>query len=140
MPPSRRRVLATAGIAVGALSGCLSGDDPEPRAPLVTALVPRNFHDEPHRFELTVSRDGERVHESSHELDGAAERSWTEDSVEGPWGDAPGALDIEVVVDGGEAHEHSYTQETRDCFAFGPTVEADGSYNPWIAVGYECGE
>ncbi len=140
MGVSRRTVLASAGVSTALLSGCLSNDGNESRAPRVVAVVARNFHEEPHRLTVELRHDGEQVHRSTHDLPAAEGRTWTEDRIGGPWGDGPGPLVTEVAVDEGETHTHEYADREPECFAFGPTVARDGTYDPRIALGGECVE
>ncbi|SFS98022.1 hypothetical protein [Halostagnicola kamekurae] len=127
---SRRQAIGTICAVAGVPAGCLGRKEPEPRAPF-SGIVVRNFHDEPHHLEATLIRNETQVHNSSHELPRAEGRTWTEENVDGTWGDASGALEAEVTVDNGETHTDRYTDENWGCFAFGPTITTDGEYEPW---------
>lgn len=135
---SRRQAISTICGVAGLSSGCLGSDETQPYAPLVVAIFARNFHHEAHLLDVTLRHNGTQVHNSSHELAPAQGRPWTEDRVDGPWGDGRGALKIEVTVDEADSYTHRYTDDTQECFVFGPTIATGGAYGPWIAIGSEC--
>ncbi len=85
----RRALLATFGSGASVLGGGCLGflrDPDEPTATLGAASI-TNFDTEPHRFQLRIERDGERVHHSAHELDETA----------GDEGEHYGRVDTEIV-------------------------------------------
>jgi hypothetical protein len=68
----------------GVTAGCLGRAETTPCAPLVEAIRARNFHEEAHQMEVTLTHDGTQVHSSSHELPPARGRTWAEERADGP--------------------------------------------------------
>lgn len=97
----RRQVLAALGLtAVSGGAGCT--------APLraVTTSPPRlgwmavaNYSPKPHRFRIEIERDGERVHESTHRLEGKPEGRIPGEVLDCTWGEAPGPYTFRGRVD-----------------------------------------
>lgn len=135
---SRCRAIGIIAAVTGVTVGCLGDGDATPRVPSVVAIITRNFHDEAHRLDVTLNHDGTRVHSSSYELAPTRGRTWTEERVDGSWGDASAAHVVEVTVDDADSRTYRYTDDVRECFALGPTITTDGSCEPRIAIGAEC--
>jgi hypothetical protein len=89
-----------------------------------------------HRFELAVERDGELVHQSSHELEPAVETEpnrtrVTQAVAECEWGSTSGDYTVRARVDGQEWIEKSVTEyaasKNADCVL--ASAEYESSFN-----------
>ena len=100
----RRAFLTAVGLSVTAsVAGCLGqipGVETE-RIQLARFSV-SNMDTAPHQFDLRVERNGETVHESTHDVDGRTPDRITGASAGCTWGTTPGAYDVFVRVDNGE--------------------------------------
>lgn len=103
--PTRRRVLAAAGVAA-ASAGCTNvlGDDSqqtdreEPREAetvRLEQLAVQNNHDEAHELQLAVEADGTVLHLGTYDLDGAGSST----DVEGDWNDAEDSYRVHARLD-----------------------------------------
>ncbi|PSQ48372.1 hypothetical protein BRD15_05485 [Halobacteriales archaeon SW_6_65_15] len=108
----RRTLLTALGATTATLgTGCLSSVeerlDPSVRLGWFGA---HNFDTEPHQFDLQLTRDGTRVHHSSHEIrprDGNYVHSGVADC---DWGSASGDYVVRARVDSNEWKEASITE------------------------------
>ena len=127
----RRTFLASAGTVSSALlSGCQS--------PLADRSVRLGYLDvvnsdsEPHRFHVRVHRDDDRVHDSTHEIDGVDGNVHHGEAVECSWGDTAGEYVVSARVDGEEWHEQSLVpaesmvSSGTDCVVVGVWYRTDG--------------
>lgn len=112
----RRRVFIF-GLPIGLTAlqgGCTRflRDRDEPTATLGAASI-TNFDTEPHRFQLRIEREGERIHDSAHELDGTAGGEGEDygrvdtEIVDCTWEEVAGSYDVAVRLDDGEWVEQS---------------------------------
>lgn len=100
----RRALLASLGAATATTTaGCLSSiEDHLDTTVRLGWLGAHNFDTEPHAFDLRVERNGETVHESSHEVEEREDPVVHGAVADCTWGDAPGDYTVRARVDGGE--------------------------------------
>lgn len=97
----RREFLAVAGLsATVSTAGCL--DSVLGRERRLARVALSNADDDSHRFDLRVARDGETVHESTHEVRGASDDRIFSAVPDCDWGTTPGDYEVFARVDGGE--------------------------------------
>jgi hypothetical protein len=105
----RRALLAATGSAATVLTaGCLDGVGDRPDGSVRLGwFAAHNPDTEPHRFELLVERDGDRVHRSDHRIP-AREGNVVHSAVaDCDWGPTPGSFTVIARVDGGTRVEES---------------------------------
>lgn len=119
---NRRSLLASLAVTATVLpAGCLSSvrQSLDPTVKLGWFGV-HNVDTDSHRFDLKVVRDGTRVHYSSHDVQGRAERTGSLNHgavADCDWGSTPGDYAVGVRVDGGEWTETSATVREAECVA-----------------------
>lgn len=98
-PRSRRSLLRTVGAASLSvpLAGCSVLDD-GPDGVVLGDLVVRNATPDPRTVRLELSRDGERVHEGTHTVEGASDDVGAVTAVDATWSSDPAVYELTYVV------------------------------------------
>ena len=106
----RRRALlgSAATLLTAASSGCLTSvQDTLDSSIRLGGVAITNYDLAPHRFHVRITRDGEIVHESTHDVRGRSESTVYGPALERTWGDVAGSYVLYGRSDDGPWVERS---------------------------------
>lgn len=103
----RELLVASGGAGVSVIAGCSSIRSSDGSSPKLGEVYIENRHTTPGEIEVRITHDGDHIHASTHELEGAEEQGGARD-VPGEfldqriWEDADGPLTIEASLTGSD--------------------------------------
>lgn len=133
--PRRRRrrsflaLLGASSIAVS--SGCVGSIRGGRSHPRLGWVAVKNYHPEPHSFDIQILRGETVVHDSSHDIEGNPEGRIPGTVLECTWGDAPGPYTLRGRLGDGAWTERPVAHAVDESAMLDDTTEcviAEGAY------------